>query len=57
MSFRQRIPAPADPWGATTLEWTVPSPPPLHNFIRKPQVEGFPYDFTKVTERFQQSGK
>jgi cytochrome c oxidase subunit 1 len=57
MSFKQRVPAPADPWGATTLEWTVPSPPPLHNFVQKPQIEGFPYDFTKVTERFQQSGK
>jgi cytochrome c oxidase subunit 1 len=57
MSFRQQVPAPADPWGGTTLEWTVPSPPPLHNFIDKPEVEGFPYDFTKVAERLQQSGR
>jgi cytochrome c oxidase subunit 1 len=57
MSFRQQVPAPADPWGGTTLEWTVPSPPPLHNFIDKPEVEGFPYDFTKVAERLHQSGR
>ena len=24
--------ATADPWGATTLEWTVGSPPPVGNF-------------------------
>lgn len=57
LSFKQRVPAPADPWGATTLEWTVPSPPPVHNFIKKPHVEDYPYDFTKVTERIQKSGR
>ncbi|VFQ46021.1 cytochrome c oxidase subunit I [Desulfoluna butyratoxydans] len=44
---RGRIAA-ADPWGGTTLEWTVPSPPPLHNFIRDPEVPDYPYDFTAV---------
>lgn len=31
---------PANPWGegATTLEWTVPSPAPFHTFERLPQV-------------------
>ena len=31
---------PANPWGegATTLEWTVPSPPPFHTFNELPQV-------------------
>ena len=53
MSFKQRVSAPMDPWGGTTLEWKVPSPPPVHNFINKPQVEGFPYDFTKVTDQSQ----
>lgn len=38
----------SDPWGGTTLEWTVPSPPPLHNFIREPSVPAYPYDFTGV---------
>ena len=30
--------APADPWGAGTLEWSVPSPPPPHNFDAVPVV-------------------
>ncbi len=51
LSFRQRVPAPADPWGGTTLEWTVPSPPPVHNFIEPPQIMDFPYDFSKVTQK------
>ena len=24
--------APANPWEATTLEWSIPSPPPIENF-------------------------
>ncbi len=28
----------ANPWGATGLEWEVPSPPPAHNFDRTPVV-------------------
>ncbi|MEM7495591.1 MAG: cytochrome c oxidase subunit I [Myxococcota bacterium] len=39
-------PAPPNPWGARTLEWThTPSPPPQHNFLRQPDVTGGPYDF------------
>jgi cytochrome c oxidase subunit I len=51
MSFRKAVPAPADPWGGTTLEWHVPSPPPLHNFVDTPQIMAFPYDFTGVGEQ------
>ncbi len=32
-----------NPWGGTTLEWTVPSPPPLENFEEIPYVEHEPY--------------
>ena len=33
--------------GATTLEWTVPSPPPFDNFSGKhPQVYHGPYEFS-----------
>jgi cytochrome c oxidase subunit I len=28
----------ADPWDARTLEWSVPSPPPVHNFDEVPIV-------------------
>jgi cytochrome c oxidase subunit 1 len=30
--------APANPWGATTLEWATSSPPPSYNFARLPVV-------------------
>ncbi len=32
-----------NPWGGTTLEWKVPSPPPLENFEDIPLVVGGPY--------------
>ncbi len=37
--------APANPWGAKTLEWTVPSPPPHHNFDVDPVVTAGPYEY------------
>ena len=37
--------APANPWGAKTLEWQTSSPPPHFNFDQKPTVTGGPYDF------------
>jgi cytochrome c oxidase subunit 1 len=36
--------APANPWGATTLEWTCASPPPYYNFHDTPEVRRGPYD-------------
>lgn len=47
-SFRVRVRASADPWGGTTLEWQVPSPPPLHNFVNEPRIPDYPYDFSEV---------
>ncbi|MEO8758152.1 MAG: cytochrome c oxidase subunit I [Devosia sp.] len=40
-SARKRIPAPANPWGegATTLEWTLSSPPPFHQFETLPRID------------------
>ena len=29
-----------DPWGARTLEWSIPSPPPFYNFAVTPVVHG-----------------
>jgi cytochrome c oxidase subunit 1 len=38
-AFMRKRPAPANPWGegATTLEWTLPSPPPEHTFNTLPR--------------------
>lgn len=44
-SMRYGEPVGDNPWGATGLEWTVPSPPPKHNFDRTPVVDGPPYDY------------
>ena len=48
VSLRQKVPAPANPWGGTTLEWTIASPPPVQNFIDPPQVKEYPYDFGDI---------
>jgi cytochrome c oxidase subunit 1 len=37
-SRRRGIIAGNDPWGAPTLEWSIPSPPPDYNFARVPTV-------------------
>ncbi len=43
-SARSGPKAPANPWGATTLEWTCESPPPYYNFHETPVVNRGPYD-------------
>ena len=35
-----------NPWKATTLEWSAPSPPPHGNFIEPPEVHRGPYDYS-----------
>lgn len=37
-----------NPWGALTLEWTIPSPPSPHNFETIPIVSHGPYDYDKI---------
>jgi heme/copper-type cytochrome/quinol oxidase subunit 1 len=37
----------ANPWGARTLEWQIPSPPNYYNFKNIPTVYGLPYDFSQ----------
>jgi cytochrome c oxidase subunit 1 len=34
-----------NPWGGVTLEWTIPSPPPLENFEEIPIITHGPYEF------------
>lgn len=37
--------APANPWDAKSLEWTISSPPPAYNFAKIPMVTAGPYEF------------
>jgi cytochrome c oxidase subunit I len=34
-----------NPWGGRTLEWTIPSPPPVENFDKLPEVTEGPYEY------------
>jgi cytochrome c oxidase subunit 1/cytochrome c oxidase subunit I+III len=38
VSLRRGAAAAANPWNASTLEWSVPSPPPSFNFVVIPRV-------------------
>ncbi|MDP6418339.1 MAG: cytochrome c oxidase subunit I [Candidatus Krumholzibacteria bacterium] len=40
--------APANPWGASTLDWATTSPPIHHNFESTPEDEGDPYNYKKL---------
>lgn len=57
ISFKEKKVAEADPWGGTTLEWSVPSPPPVQNFVKEPKVLDYPYDFSEVVAKAQQEEK
>ena len=39
--FKDKVPAGNNPWGegATTIEWTLPSPPDFHSFDKLPEVK------------------
>jgi cytochrome c oxidase subunit 1 len=39
----------ANPWGATTLEWQISSPPPHENFAEIPVITGDPYGYGDET--------
>lgn len=41
-AFLRKREAGNNPWGvgATTLEWTLPSPPPFHQFETLPRITG-----------------
>ena len=44
-SMKKGKPAEGNPWQAATLEWTVPSPAPEHNYTPVPTVHGGPYEY------------
>ncbi|HEX7972903.1 MAG TPA: hypothetical protein VF498_00715 [Anaerolineales bacterium] len=49
MSLRNGRIAPSNPWGASGLEWTTASPPPIHNFAETPVVTTEAYTFGPET--------
>lgn len=49
-SIFRGAPAGDNPWGAATLEWTLPSPLPAENFASVPVVTHGPYDFESQLE-------
>lgn len=56
-SLRKGQKAPANPWGAATLEWThATSPPVPHNFSSQPIVTHGPYDFHVLADTFEGDG-
>ncbi|MGG6295924.1 cytochrome c oxidase subunit I [Leptolyngbya sp. AN02str] len=44
-SWVQGKKAPENPWRSLSLEWTVPSPPPIENFEEIPVIVGDPYGY------------
>ncbi len=40
-----------NPWGGISLEWTIPSPPPVENFAAIPTITEAPYHFNPVVPR------
>jgi cytochrome c oxidase subunit 1 len=45
-SIRHGKKAKENPWDATTLEWTAPSPPPHGNFLSAPVAYRGPYEYS-----------
>lgn len=50
IAMRRGKKAPANPWGGMTLEWQIPSPPPLLNFEKMPTIKYGPYDYEHYEE-------
>ena len=49
-SMRYGKPAPANPWNAAGLEWTIPSPPTTFNFDEQPVVTWEAYNYDEIKE-------
>jgi cytochrome c oxidase subunit 1 len=47
VSIRRGAPASANPWEATTMEWSTPTPPKPHgNFDLPPRAVRDPYEYS-----------
>jgi len=40
-----------NPWGGVTLEWQIPTPPPVENFEVVPTITTRPYIFNPEVSR------
>ena len=40
-----------NPWQATTLEWSAPTPPPHGNFLTPPVVHRGPYEYSVPNQK------
>jgi cytochrome c oxidase subunit 1 len=40
-----RRPAEANPWGSKSIEWSLETPVPVHNFDQVPTIDSDPYDY------------
>lgn len=50
-SFWKGEPAPMNPWGGKTLEWTIGSPPITENFTTVPTIHEGPYEYGVKIEK------
>jgi cytochrome c oxidase subunit 1/cytochrome c oxidase subunit I+III len=55
-SYFSGAPAPRDPFGGATLEWSIPSPPPPYNFAVIPAVTS-PYPMWDPADRAEDERK
>ena len=49
-SMRYGKPAPDNPWNASGIEWTIPSPPTTYNFEEQPVVTWEAYNYDEIKE-------
>jgi cytochrome c oxidase subunit 1 len=56
-SWRHGRVAPANPWHGKTLEWQVPTPVPLENFLVEPVVTSGPYTWGDPAHEGDQGGQ
>jgi|MDTC01.1.fsa_nt_gb cytochrome c oxidase subunit 1 len=54
-TFHDKVKCPANEWGegATTLEWTVPSPAPFHTHVQIPKIEAEPEEEPEEEEELE----
>lgn len=57
ISLKKGETAPANPWGANTLEWQIESPPTEHNFHEIPTITNWPYEYGRQANPINKEAK